>query len=144
MIFGNMRPSKGSGGSASFSQGDRTRRTILAGAMKIAACEGLGAVTIGRLAKKLRMSKSGLIVHFGSKQVLELATLEAARRAFKDAVLRPKQASRRGIERLWNMCDLWLEHIERHVFSGPYFFTGAFLEYADQHGPIAEAVTGIA
>ena len=144
MIFGNMRPSKGSGGSASFSQGDRTRRTILAGAMKIAACEGLGAVTIGRLAKKLRMSKSGLIVHFGSKQALELATLETARKAFTDAVMRPARAKRGGIERLWNLCDLWLQHIEQHIFSGPYFLTGAFFEYADQRGPIAEEVRRIA
>lgn len=35
-------------------------------------------------------------------------------------------------------------HIERHIFTGPYFFTGAFLEYTDQRGPIAEAVTVIA
>jgi hypothetical protein len=56
----------------------------------------------------------------------------------------PAQAKKKGIERLWNFCDLWLQHIERHVFSGPYFFTGAFLEYADQHGPVARAVTRIA
>jgi AcrR family transcriptional regulator len=144
MIFGNLRHDKASRKSESFSQGERTRQTILAGAMKIAAREGLAGVTIGRLAKELRMSKSGLIVHFGSKQALELATLETARRAFKDAVLRPAQAKRAGIERLWNLCDLWLQQIERHVFSGPYFFTGAFLEYAGQHGPIAGAVTDIA
>jgi AcrR family transcriptional regulator len=144
MIFGNKRPANGSGRCESFSQGERTRQTILTGAVKIAAREGLAAVTIGRLAKELRISKSGLIAHFGSKQSLELATLEAARKLFKDRVSVPAQATRGGIERLWNLCDLWLQHIERHVFSGPYFFTGAFLEYADQHGPLAGAVTDTA
>ena len=141
MIFGNVRRDEGSGKSGSFSQGERTRQTILTGAVKIAAREGLSAVTIGRLAKELRMSKSGLIVHFGSKRALELATLETARKLFKDAVLVPAQAERRGIARLWSLCDLWLQHIERHIFSGPYFFTGVFLEYVEQHGAMTEVVT---
>ena len=106
--------------------------------------KGWAALTIGRLAKELRMSKSGLFAHFRSKRALELATLERAREVFADAVLRPAQASRAGIERLWNLCDLWLQHIERRVFSGPYFFIGAFFEYADRSGPIAGAITRIA
>ena len=67
-----------------------------------------------------------------------------AKEVFADAVLRPAQASRGGIERLWNLCDLWLQHIERRVFTGAYFFTGAFFEYADRPGPIAEAIAEIA
>jgi AcrR family transcriptional regulator len=144
MIFSIGRQDKSSRRSGSFTQGERTRQTILAGAVKIAAREGLAAVTIGRLAKELQMSKSGLISHFGSKHALELATLETARRVFADAVIRPAQAKRAGIERVWNFCDLWLRHIEQHVFAGPYFFTGAFLEHTDQRGPLAEAVTVIA
>jgi AcrR family transcriptional regulator len=144
MIFSIGRQDRGSRRSGSFSQGEQTRQAILAGAMNIAAREGLAAVTIGRLAKELRMSKSGLIVHFGSKQALELATLETAKRVFADAVIRPAQSKRAGIERVWNFCDLWLQHIEQHVFTGPYFFTGAFLEYTDQRGLTAKAVTAIA
>jgi AcrR family transcriptional regulator len=144
MIFSIGRQDKGSRRSGSFTQGERTRQTILAGAVKIAAREGLAAVTIGRLAKELRMSKSGLISHFGSKHALELATLETARRVFADAVIRPAQDKRGGIERVWNFCDLWLQHIEQQIFAGPYFFTGTFLEHVDQRGPIAEAVTAIA
>jgi AcrR family transcriptional regulator len=90
------------------------------------------------------MSKSGLFAHFHCKQALELATLEMARNSFADAVLRPAQASRSGIERLWNLYDLWLQHIEKRIFAGPYFFTGAYFEYAAQSGPIAHAVTRIA
>lgn len=67
-----------------------------------------------------------------------------AREVFDDAVLRPAQSSRGGVERLWNLCDLWLQHIEGHVFSGAYFFTGAFFEYANRPGPIAEAVIRVA
>src|SRR5712691_2536210 len=126
------------------SPGERTRQAILARALKIAAREGLAALTIGRLAEELRMSKSGLFAHFHSKRALELATLEMAKEVFVEAVLRPAQASRTGIERLWTLCDLWLQQIEQRVFSGAYFFTGAFFEYADRPGPIAEAITRVA
>jgi AcrR family transcriptional regulator len=126
------------------SQGQETRRKISARALRIGAREGLAALTIGRLAKELRMSKSGLFARFDSKQALELATLEMARNLFADAVLRPAQASRGGIERLWNLYDLWLRHIEQRIFAGPYFFTGAYFEYAAQSGPIAQAITRIA
>jgi AcrR family transcriptional regulator len=125
-------------------KGKQTRQAILAQALKLAAREGLAALTIGRLAKELRMSKSGLFAHFRSKQALELATVEEAGEVFADAVLGPAQAGREGIEELWNLCDLWLLHIERRVFPGAYFFTGAFFEYTDRPGPVAGAIRRVA
>src|SRR5712692_5331255 len=144
MVFSNLRRDRGGQASGPRSQGEQTRQVILARALKIAAREGLAALTIGRLAEELRMSKSGLFAHFHSKRALELATLEMANEVFAEAVLRPAQASRAGIERLWSLCDLWLQHIERRVFSGAYFFTGAFFEYANRPGPIARLITQVA
>lgn len=144
MIFDSLRRNRGGQTGEPRSHGEQTRQEILTRAVKIAAREGLGALTIGRLAEQLRMSKSGLFAHFHSKLALELATLEMARKVFADAVLRPAEVARGGIERLWILCDLWLQHIERQVFSGPYFFAGAFFEYADRPGPIAEAITRVA
>ena len=144
MLFDSRRRvSRGPAGGPR-SHGERTRQAILARALKIVAREGLAELTIGRLAEELQMSKSGLVAHFYSKRALELATLEMAKEVFAEAVLRPAQARRAGIERLWNLCDLWLQHIERRVFSGAYFFTGAFFEYAGRPGPIAGALTRVA
>jgi AcrR family transcriptional regulator len=112
----------------------------LAQTLKIASREGLAALTIGRLAKELKISKSGLFAHFHSKEALELATVEKAKEVFQNAVLRPAQGSRKGVERLWNLCDLWLLHVERRVFSGAYFFTGALFEYSDRPGPVAKSI----
>jgi len=144
MIHSGLRRDKDVQTGEPRTRGELTRQAILARAVKIAAREGLAALTIGRLAGELRMSKSGLFAHFHSKEALELATLELAREVFANAVLRPAQASRGGVEHLWNLCDLWLQHIERRVFSGAYFFTGAFFEFADRPGPIAEAITSVA
>jgi len=116
---------------------------ILALAMGIAAREGLAGLTIGRLARELRMSKSGLFAHFRSKRSLEMATIDEARSVFS-SVLSPAKAANEGIEQLWVLCDSWLAHIERRVFPGGYFFTGAFFECAERSGSIEDEINGMA
>ena len=48
-------------------RGERTRRQILDLAVHLASVEGLESLSIGGLAAKLAMSKSGLFASFGSK-----------------------------------------------------------------------------
>ncbi len=112
--------------------------------MRIAAVEGLGALSIGRLAKELRMSKSGLFVHFGSKEKLEMAVVERAYDIFCGRILLPAEEEvKPGIERVWVLCDLWLKFVENRVLRGGYFFTGAFWERAPQDGAIARRIRQI-
>jgi AcrR family transcriptional regulator len=126
------------------SKGAATRTKILAHAMAIAAREGVAGLTIGRLARDLRMSKSGLFAHFRSKRSLEMATINEARKVFADQVLSPAAVANEGIERLWVLCDSWIAHIERKVFPGGYFFIGAFFECAERSGPIEEEINRMA
>ena len=70
-------------------RGERTRQAILKTAVDIASAEGLEGLTIGRLATKLSLSKSGLFAHFGSKEDLQLATVDAARAIFIREVIHP-------------------------------------------------------
>jgi AcrR family transcriptional regulator len=125
-------------------KGAETRRKILAHAMAIAAREGLAGLTIGRLARDLRMSKSGLFAHFRSKRSLEMATINQARNVFTSQVLAPARAANEGIEQLWVLCNSWLAHIERRVFPGGYFFTGAFFECAERSGSIEDEINRMA
>jgi AcrR family transcriptional regulator len=90
------------------------------------------------------MSKSGLFAHFRSKRVLELATINEARKVFTSQVLIPATAGNEGIERLWILCDSWLAHIERRVFPGGYFFTGAFFECAERSGAVEAEINTMA
>jgi AcrR family transcriptional regulator len=112
--------------------------------MRVAASHGLAGLTIGRLARDLGMSKSGLFAHFRSKRVLELATISEARKVFTSQVLIPATAGNEGIERLWILCDSWLAHIERRVFPGGYFFTGAFFECAERSGAVEAEINAMA
>jgi len=110
---GNLAELRRPGGT---SKGPETRRRILAHSLRVAASHGLAGLTIGRLARDLGMSKSGLFAHFRSKRVLELATINEARKIFTSQVLVPATAGNDGVERLWILCDSWLAHIERRVF----------------------------
>ena len=46
------------------------------------------------------MSKSGLFAHFGSKEELQVATIETARAVFTEQVIEPALALPTGLERL--------------------------------------------
>ena len=113
---------------------------IVARALMIASEEGLAALTIGRLAKGLKMSKSGVFAHFLAKETLELATIERAREVFVSHVFSSAELSKAGVAKVWSLSDNWLKHIEQGLFPGSYFFTGAFFESAGQSGPVPDRI----
>ena len=121
-------------------KGARTKHGILERAVDIASVEGLAGLTIGRLAEELEMSKSGLFAHFGSKEELQLATVEAARQRFVDEMFRPALKAARGYPRLLAICRSWLAYIKRDVFPGGCFFAAASFEFDGRPGPIRDAV----
>src|SRR5215210_5002290 len=123
--------------------GERTRQAILEAAMHIASEEGLEGLTIGRLAAELSMSKSGLFAHFGSKEELQLATVEAAREVFVREVIRPAFEAPKGLARLWRLCDVWLGYVRREVFRGGCFFAAAAAEFDGRPGPVRDRVAAI-
>ncbi|HEY6843680.1 MAG TPA: TetR/AcrR family transcriptional regulator [Thermoanaerobaculia bacterium] len=121
-------------------KGERTRQSILERAVDLASVEGLEGLTIGRLAEDLHMSKSGLFAHFGSKEDLQLATVEAAQVRFVDEVLRPALESPRGYPRLMAICKSWLSYVGRGVFPGGCFFAAASFEFDGRPGPVRDAI----
>jgi len=124
-------------------QGERTRQAILEAAVDIASAEGLEGLTIGRLASKLSMSKSGLFAHFGSKEDLQLATIEAAREIFIREVIRPAFEADHGMLRLWKLCDIWLSYVQGGVFRGGCFFAAAAAEFDGRPGPVRDRIAEI-
>jgi AcrR family transcriptional regulator len=124
-------------------RGVRTRQAILEVAVDIASAEGLEGLTIGRLASELSMSKSGLFAHFGSKEELQLATVEAARDIFIREVIRPSFEAEKGLPRLWKLCDVWLAYVRGEVFRGGCFFAAAAAEFDGRPGPVRDRVAGI-
>ena len=124
-------------------QGERTRKAILEAAVHIASAEGLEGLTIGRLALELSMSKSGLFAHFGSKEDLQIATVEAARAIFINEVIRPAFDTAQGLLRVWKLCDIWLAYVQSGVFRGGCFFAAAAAEFDSRPGVVRDRIAEI-
>src|SRR4026209_1907296 len=124
-------------------QGERTRQAILEAAVHIASAEGLEGLTIGRLALELSMSKSGLFAHFGSKEELQVATVEAARAIFINEVIKPAFEATQGLLRLWKLCDIWLAYVQSGVFRGGCFFAAVAAEFDGRPGAVRDRIAEI-
>jgi AcrR family transcriptional regulator len=120
--------------------GERTRRAILREAASLATVDGLEGLSIGNLAAAIGMSKSGLYAHFGSKQELQLATVEEAGRIFQVEVVQPALAAEPGLAQLLALCDAFLDHLQRRIFPGGCFFSGAALEMGTRPGPVKQSI----
>src|SRR5256885_17242433 len=101
--------------------GQRSRRTILDAAAKLATIDGLEGLSIGRLAAHIGMSKSGLYAHFGSKEELQLAAIETASAIFDAEVIDPAEQGTTPLEKIQLLCEQFLSHVERRVFPGGCF-----------------------
>jgi AcrR family transcriptional regulator len=123
--------------------GERSRQAILRGAANLATTEGLRGLSIGELAAHIGMSKSGLYAHFGSKEELQLATVETARAIFDTEIVEPTRAMSDPLERLQALCDGFLSHLERRVFPGGCFFASAAAELDTHPGPVRDEIVSV-
>src|ERR1700690_2471418 len=123
-------------------RGLQTRRAILRKAVNIASLEGLEGLTIGKLAATLRISKSGLFAHFGSKEDLQCAVVDEARDIFVAKVIRPA-AHFRGLHLLRVLCENWLAYGEQKTFPGGCFFSAASLDFDDRPGAVRDRIVSL-
>lgn len=120
------------------SDGERSRTAILREAAQLATVEGIGGLSLGRLADAVGMSKSGLFAHFGSKEELQLATVETASALFYEQVIEPALRAPLGIERLHQLTENFLQHVEGNVYPGGCFFASVAGEMDTRPGPVRD------
>jgi AcrR family transcriptional regulator len=125
---------------ARLERGNQTRQAILDRAAAIASVGGLDGLSIGRLAGELSASKSGVFAHFGSKEELQLATVQWAREVFVAEVIEPARRVPAGLQRLWRLCDGWLDYASSRVFPGGCFFAAVTAEFDARPGRVRDAV----
>ena len=121
-------------------KGQRTRNSILEVAAALATEEGLEPLSIGRLAEATAMSKSGLFAHFGSKEELQLATVDYAAKLFVAEVIDPARSAPKGLARIWALCDHMIGYSERQVFPGGCFFAATSFEFNNRPGPVRDRI----
>ena len=120
------------------SDGERSRNAILTEATQLATVEGIDGLSIGRLADAVGMSKSGLFAHFGSKEELQLATIDAASGVYNDVVVAPALTAPTARERLRQLAENFLRHLEDDVFPGGCFFASVAAEMDTRPGPVRD------
>lgn len=123
-------------------KGEQTRAAIVDAALDMASGAGLEGLTIGALAERMRMSKSGVFAHFGSREELQIAVLEEYERRFAQAVLMPGLKERRGLPRLRAIVRNWLERTAREADSDCIYISGA-IEYDDRPGAVREELVAM-
>ena len=119
-------------------RGQQTRESLMGHAVGIATREGLEALTIGRVADISGLAKATVLGHYGSKEQLQLATLEAGSQRFIAAVVAPAGVAPDGLPRLQALIDRWLDHISDT--AGGCLFASVAAEFDGRPGPVRERV----
>jgi AcrR family transcriptional regulator len=118
-------------------KGEMTRAAILDVAITLASRDGLEGLTIGLLAEKMNMSKSGVFAHFGSREDLQIEVVKLYHRQFEQEVFYPSIKEARGLPRLEAMFARWIRQVTIEIASGCIYISGA-VEYDDRPGEIRE------
>jgi len=120
-------------------KGEHTRTLILNEAVALASQVGLEGLSIGSLAGRLDMSKSGLFAHFGSKEDLQVRTLGRAQELFLEQVVSPALRKAQGLPRLRALFSNWLAWLESNDdLPGGCPMLAASVEYDDRPGAVRD------
>jgi AcrR family transcriptional regulator len=123
-------------------KGELTRAAILDVALQMASREGLEGLTIGLLADQMKMSKSGVFAHFGSREDLQIEVVKLYHRRFEQEVFYPSIQDPRGLPRLQAMFARWITRVTIEIASGCIYISGA-VEYDDRPGEIRDQLVAM-
>jgi AcrR family transcriptional regulator len=122
------------------SKGEETRAAILDAALLQASEAGFESLTIGSLAERTGLSKSGLFAHFGSREELQVAAVEVAAARFTETVFLPALKAKRGLPRIRALFERWLGWTERSGLAHGCPIQAAAVEFDDRPGAVRDAV----
>lgn len=122
----------------SVAEARRTRARIVRDAVDEASRVGLEGLTVGSLARRLGMSKAGLVGPFGSRERLLEAALDQASAIFEAAVFEPLADLPPGLYRLERLIGAWVDYLADCPFPGGCFVTAASFELDGRPGPLRE------
>jgi AcrR family transcriptional regulator len=120
-------------------KGRQTRAAILEAALGLASHMGLEGLSIGALAELMRMSKSGVFAHFGSREELQISVIREYHERFAEEVFQPAIREPRGLPRLRALFERWIRRVSVEIDSGCIYISGA-VEFDDRPGAVRDAL----
>ena len=121
-------------------KGQQTKQAIVDAALGLATQMGLEGLSIGVLAEVMRMSKSGVFAHFGSREELQISVVREYFNRFQTEIFEPAMLAPRGLPRLRALFANWIKRIAVEIRSGCIFISGA-VEFDDRTGPVRDALS---
>lgn len=133
--------SSGGAGGHVMQKGQQTKAAIIDAALGLATQIGLEGLSIGALAEVMRMSKSGVFAHFGSREELQISVIREYHVRFEEEVFYPALQAARGLPRLQALFQNWMNRTSVEIDSGCLYISGA-VEFDDRPGPVRDALAG--
>ena len=128
-------------GGAVLHKGQQTKSAIVDAALGLATQIGLEGLSIGVLAEVMRMSKSGVFAHFGSREELQISVIREYHARFEEEVFYPALEKPKGMPRLKALFQNWMNRTSVEIDSGCLYISGA-VEFDDRPGPVRDALAG--
>ena len=122
-------------------KGQQTKSAIVDAALGLATQIGLEGLSIGALAEVMRMSKSGVFAHFGSREDLQISVIREYHARFEQEVFYPALEKPKGLPRLKALFQNWMNRTSVELDSGCLYISGA-VEFDDRPGPVRDALAG--
>ncbi len=126
-------------GGRALQKGQLTKQAIVDAALGLSTQIGLEGLSIGVLAEVMRMSKSGVFAHFGSREELQISVIREYFSRFEQEIFAPAMRARRGLPRLEALFANWMKRVAVEIQSGCIFISGA-VEFDDRTGPVHDAL----
>ena len=133
------RDSRRAAGQAGLQKGRQTKAAIVDAALGLATQVGLEGLSIGALADVMRMSKSGVFAHFGSREELQISVIREYFARFEEEVFSPALKEPQGLPRVQALFGNWMKRVAVELQSGCIFISGA-VEFDDRPGPVRDAL----
>lgn len=108
-----------------------TKERILTQGVDLLSRNGFAGVTLGALAQKTGMSKSGLFAHFKSKDDVQLELLEETTRIGFQSFVQPAMQNAPGLTRLRAVVQGWFGWTEKAGLAGGCPVAAGMFEFDD-------------
>ena len=118
-------------------KGQQTKLAIVDAALGLATQIGLEGLSIGAVAEVMRMSKSGVFAHFGSREELQMSVVREYFQRFEQEIFYPAMQAPRGVARIRALFAHWMKRVAVEIQSGCIFISGA-VEFDDRPGPVRD------
>ncbi len=116
----------------------QTHQRLLRHGLELVSRNGFAGTTIGELANRANLSKSGVFAHFGSSEALQLELLRAAAELAQQEVVEPAAQGPPGLPHLRRLFDRWLGWAPRAGLPGGCPFVTATAEFDDVEGAVRD------